>query len=172
MIDLARLYARIALLRSGPQDVPASALLLALTTLAYALANATGNWLVPPKDAPWPAMLAVDVTFTLCWYGLLLRVVRKPERFLQTTTAVFGLRTLVAPLVIASGALLRRFGEAGMWQLPVWALSMALAVWVIAANSHVLKAALEWTIPACVGLVILEMIGNELLQLSLLPLSH
>jgi len=170
MSDIVRLYARIALLRSGPQDVPASALLLALTALAYALANVLVKWLLPSVDAPWPLMLAIDVAFTLCWYALLMRVVRKPERFLQTATAVFGLRTLLAPLLLAGSTVLQSLGEQNAWQLPVRALCTLLAVWLIAANTHVLRAALEWTIPACVAVVMLELMGDMLLELSLLRL--
>jgi len=171
MSDIVRLYARIALLRSGPQDVPASVLLLALTALAYAFANVLAKWLLPAVDAPWVLMLTLDVAFTLCWYALLLRAVRKPERFLQTATAVFGLRTLVAPLLLAAGGLLQHLGETNVWQLPVRTVCVALAIWFIAANSHVLRAALEWTIPACVAVVVVEITGNGLLQLSLLPVQ-
>ena len=49
---------------------------------------------------------------------------------------------------------------------------LALFVWLIAGSSHVLKSALEWSVPACVGLVILEILSNELLQISLLPIPH
>jgi hypothetical protein len=35
MRELVKLYTQIALLRRGPQDLPASALLLAFTILAY-----------------------------------------------------------------------------------------------------------------------------------------
>jgi hypothetical protein len=172
MRDLLRLYGRIALMRSGPQEVPASNFLLVGTVLAYLLAHACANWLLPTLDGLWFAAIALDILFTLCWYALLMRVVRKPERFVQTATAVFGFRTLVSPLEMASGGLVRRFGEVTAWQLPLWALYLALFVWLIAASSHVLKAALEWSVPACVGLVILEILSNTLLVFSVLPIPH
>src|SRR6516162_2136139 len=145
MRDLLRLYGRIALMRSGPQEVPASTFLLVVTAMAYLLARSCANWVLPTFEGPWLAAFAFDILFTLCWYALLMRVVRKPERFVQTATAVFGFRAIV-------------------WQLPLWGLYLALFVWLIAASSHVLKSALEWSVPACVGLVILEILSNELLQ--------
>jgi hypothetical protein len=174
MRDLLRLYGRIALMRSGPQEVPASTFLLVVTAMAYLLARSCANWVLPTFEGPWLAAFAFDILFTLCWYALLMRVVRKPERFLQTATAVFGFRAIVSPLALASGGLIRRFGEdaASPWQLPLWGLYLALFVWLIAASSHVLKSALEWSVPACVGLVILEILSNELLQISLLPIPH
>jgi len=40
---------------------------------------------------------------------------------------------------------------------------------LIAANSHVVKAALEWSATSSVALVILQTLAGWLLQLALLP---
>jgi hypothetical protein len=44
-----------------------------------------------------------------------------------------------------------------------------LLVWLIAANGHVVKAALEWSGPASVALVILQVLVQNLVVLSLSP---
>jgi hypothetical protein len=172
MTDLARLFADIALLRRGPQDVPASALLLAITVLAYCAVNLIVNWALPVPRYPWLAVLLIDVPFTLAWYVTLLNLFRRPERVLQTTTAVFGYRTVLAPLSIGSEWLARRFGSDQTWQLPTTVALTAVLVWTIAANSRVLKAALEWSMFQCVALVILEFIASGLLVLAIAPLAR
>lgn len=172
MTALARLYAQIALLRRGPQDVPASMLLLAITVVAYFAVNLLVNWALPAPDDPWLPILFVDVLFTLGWYTTLLSMLHRRERVLQTTTAVFGYRAVLAPLTIGAEWLVRRFGSEQSWQLPLVIGYTAIVVWMIAANSHVLKAALEWSLFQCVALVILEIIASGLLVLALVPMAR
>jgi hypothetical protein len=157
MKDIIRLFTQIALLRRGPQDLPASMLLLLLALGGYLGVNLMVSYALPP-DEHWEAPLLVDTLFTLVWYVALMRLVGRPERMLQTVTAIFGFQAVLSPLVIASTWLMRRFGEDATWQVPVTCLGLLLLAWLIAANSHVVKAALEWPGPASVGLVILQMI--------------
>jgi hypothetical protein len=172
MTDLARLYADIALLRRGPQDVPASTLLLAVTVLGYCAINLIVNYALPLPNDPWFRVLLIDVLFTLAWYGALLRFSGRRERVLQTTTAVFGFRAVLAPLLIGAEWLYRRFGADQTWQLPLTVGYVAVVVWMIAANSRVLKAALEWSMFQCVALVLLETIASALLVLAIIPLAR
>jgi hypothetical protein len=173
MTDLVRLYAQIALLRRGPQDVPASMLLLVITVSAYFCVNALVTLLLPALGEPWFLMLAVDVLFTLTWYSVLLHLLRKPERFLQTATAVFGFRAVMSPFLIVSAWLLRRLiSEDAVWQFPLAMLYVAIVVWMIAANSQILKVALEWSAGACIALVILETLVALVLQFSLFSVTH
>jgi drug/metabolite transporter (DMT)-like permease len=169
MTEFVRLYAQIALLRRGPQDVPASPALLAATVVGYVIVNFAVSAVLPPVSGPWVQILLVDVAFTIAWYAVLLRVIGKPERFLQTTTAVFGYQAILSPLTIASGWLIRHFHDDAAWQSPLWLIYLIVIVWMIAVNSHVLKAALEWSTPSCVALVILQIITAQLLLLSLFP---
>jgi hypothetical protein len=172
MTALARLYAEIALLKRGPQDVPASWLLLAMTVAAYFAINLLVNWALPAEGDPWLAVLAIDIPFTLVWYTALLAAVRRKERLLQTTTAVFGYRSVLAPLTICAEWLIRRFGSEQAWQVPLIVGYAAVVVWMIAANSHVLKAAIEWSMFQCVALAILESVTGGLVVVALVPLAR
>ena len=120
MTELLRLFGEIALSRKGPQDLPASPLLLALTVAAYAVVAFGVNLLLSPAES-WRLQLLVEVAFTLAWYAVLLRAFGKPERFLQTATAMFGYQLVLAPPFIAVMSLTRRFTEdsAASWQFPV-----------------------------------------------------
>jgi hypothetical protein len=168
MKDIIRLFTQIALLKRGPQDLPASMLLLVLAICGYLCVNFIVSFALPP-DEHWQGPLLVDTLFTLVWYVALLRLLGRPERMLQTVTAVFGLQTVLSPLVVASTWLLRRVGEDASWQLPLTCVGLLLLAWLIAANSHVVKAALEWPGPASVALVILQMIAAWLLVFALFP---
>ena len=170
MSDVVRLYVQIALLRRGPQDLPASWLLLTLTVCAYAAVNALVNSLLPPGTG-WPPQLAIDVLFTLAWYAALLQLTGRRERFLQTTTAVFGFQSLLSPPLIASEWLMKRFGQDTTWQLPITVGGLALVIWLIAANGHVVKAALDWSSATSVALVILQIVASQLLLFALFPPS-
>jgi hypothetical protein len=168
MREVISLYVQIALLRRGPQDLPTSRLLLILTVCGYAAVSALVGALLPPGVGR-PPQLAVDVLFTLAWYAALLQLTGRSERFLQTATAVFGLRAVLAPLVIASQWLVQRFQHDATWQLPVAVAGLSLVIWLIAAISHVVKAALDWSIVWSVALVILQVLAGELLLAALFP---
>ncbi|MBV8851822.1 MAG: hypothetical protein JOZ93_03045 [Sinobacteraceae bacterium] len=170
MQELIRLFAQVALLRRGPQDLPASALLLGLTIAGYFAVNFLISSLLPPFQGPWIAHLCVDVVFMFAWYTLLLRIVGKPERFLQTATAVYGFQLILSPLLIAAEGLTRRFPQDSLGQFAISLLSLGMLIWIIAANSHIVKAALEWSLLPSVALVILQTLAGTLLMLELFPI--
>jgi len=174
MKEIIGLFTQIALLRRGPQDLPASMLLLLLTIAGYLCVNLLMSLLLltllhttaaADGQVRWMAPLLIGTLFTLLWYVVLMRIVKRPERTLQTTTAVFGFQAVLAPLTNAFEWAMRRFGEDATWQLPVTCAGLLMVAWLIAANSHILKAALEWSNTASVALVILQMLAGGLLLL-------
>lgn len=169
MKELVRLFIQIALMRKGPQDLPASAAVLAATAGGYFLVNCLVSAVLPPVKGPLFAQLVVDVLFTFAWYALLLTIAHRPERFLQTTTAVFGYQTVLSPFWIASVWLIRQFTEDDVWRFPVALVGLAIIVWLVAANARVLKAALDWAMPAGVALAILQILAARALLLFLFP---
>lgn len=169
MSEVARLYTQIALLQRGPQDLPASGLLLALTVVGYFAVSAVVCGLLPDLQERWLPSLLIEIGCTLVWYRLLLQAAGRAERFLQTTTAVFGYRLVLAPLTIGAGWLIERYGNDPQWQLPFSAACAALAVWLLVVASRVLRAALEWAMLYCVGLVLAEFCVEYLLISALVP---
>ena len=167
MMEMLRLYGQIALLRRGPQDVPASPLLLGLTVAVFIGVNCLVTALMPPFPGPWLMHLLIEVVFMLAWYAVLLRLQKKSERFLQTATALFGYQIVLSPLIIALSWLMQRFQSEPAWWLPVLILTLILAVWVIAAGGHILKSALEWSMPASVSLFIAQILSGQLLLIAI-----
>ena len=169
MKELLRLFAQIALSRKGPQDLPTSPVLLAATVLAFLLVNFIVRAVLPPTQGPWQIQLAVEAVFMLIWYAVLLRTFGKPERFVQTVTAMFGYQVVLAPLWVPTLFLSSRLGKDDLMQFPVAVAGLALAVWIVRAGSYILKAALELPMAACVVLVILQILTGELLNIAWLP---
>jgi hypothetical protein len=168
MREIISLFVQIALLRRGPQDLPASRLLLVLTVGVYAALTALVSGLLPPGGtAPLP--LAAEVAFTLVWYAALLALLGRRERFLQTATGIFGVQTLIMQPLLLTVWLMRRYGQDVTWELPIAVAGMGIVIWMVAANSHVVKAALEFSSAASVGLVILEIACGQLLLFTLFP---
>jgi len=164
MKEIIGLFTQIALLRRGPQDLPSSRLLLLLTIAGYLCVNLCAA--AAEGEVRWVAPLLIDTVFTLLWYVALMRIVKRPERTLQTATAVFGFQAVLAPLTNAFEWAMRRFGEDATWKLPVFCAWLLMVAWLIAANSHIVKAALEWSNTASVVLVILQMLAGGLLLLA------
>jgi hypothetical protein len=168
MKELFGLFAQIATSRKGPQDLPASYLVLVLTVL--------GNWLirygvcsVMPPTQQWRLHLLIEIAFTLAWYAVLLRTVGKSERFVQTATAIFGYQLLLVPVWIVFINLSGRLKPEDALYVPVVLFALALAIWIIRAGSYVLKAALELPIAICVVLTILQIFTGEMLMRAFTP---
>ena len=100
VIQVARLYTDIALFRRGPEDVPVSAVLLVLTIAVYVLLSLALSAVSRVADGNRIVLIALDSFFAIAWYWVVMRLAGRPERFLQTATAIFGFQTILAPAVI------------------------------------------------------------------------
>ena len=80
----------IVLWRKGPQDLPASTLLLWLAGLAYVAVSALQLGVMGETGFGWFFFLVVDpLALTACVW-LMLKLYSHPERFVQTAAAVLG----------------------------------------------------------------------------------
>jgi hypothetical protein len=124
---------------------------------------------LPPVPGPWLGQLAVDVGFNFLWYWLLLRLVRRPERYLQTASAVFGYQAVIAPLLISSMWLVGHFRDNAPVLFPLSLIGLAVFIWMLTINVRVLRSALEWPVGPCVGLVVLQTVAGQLLLIAMFP---
>jgi hypothetical protein len=85
-----RICLDIVLWRRGPQDLPASSLLLAIAVAAYVAVSAVQLALLSETAATWFFFLVIDPLLLGGWLWLVLRLHGHAERFLQTAAAVFG----------------------------------------------------------------------------------
>lgn len=164
-----RLFVEIARLRRGPEDLPVSASLMLATVTAYMALNLVLSQLVPGPQRQAVVQLVADVALVLLWLAALLHVARKPERFLQTATALFGFQLVMAPLFMAGLALWGSQGEDPAWQVPVALLMLALGGWALAANTRILVSATGWPAILCVALVLLQALVIQAVMLQFFP---
>ncbi|HEY3731578.1 MAG TPA: hypothetical protein VGL28_10025 [Steroidobacteraceae bacterium] len=167
ILRLAQLFFAIAIWRRGPQDLPAIGILLPLTIAAYVLVSVVVGVLLPSMRPGWVWQVLLDAAFMALWYWLLLRTARRPERYLQTATALFGLQIIIAAPTMVLVWLMDRLPQDDTLRVPVFVVSLALAIWTLAAIGHILRAALERALVFCLMLALLQMLVEELMFVSI-----
>jgi hypothetical protein len=90
VLHFLKAYLDIVLWRRGPQDLPASSLLLWLTAVAYVVVSMLQLQLTNEPATAWLMFVLIDPVLLVGGVYLLLRLFDKTERFLQTATAVLG----------------------------------------------------------------------------------
>lgn len=150
-----RLYAEIARFRRGPEDLPTSASLLVTTVIASFMVSLGFSMLLSQGSPRMVGPQVVDVILTLLWLVVLLRLAGKPERFLQTATAIFGFHLILAPLVAVIEALLGAYGQDPSWLVPSRLLVLGLLGWALAVTVRILASATAWPVFLCISVVLL-----------------
>jgi hypothetical protein len=164
----------IILLRRGPDVLPTSQVLLGLTVGASATISALVSVkLANETNKAWPLVLALSIAFVLGWYYFTLRRARKPERFVQTMTAMFGVNALTTPIIVPllgsflSQAQTQAAAQTPQAPGPLVLVALVISVWVIAVNVHIVRSALEWSIPAALGLFIAQNLAWFVLSIAI-----
>ena len=167
MAAILKLYLDIALLRRGPEDVPASRGLLWATLAAFVALNALLTLAFRPTTEHWLPQLLVSVGFTLLWYRVLLVVFGRPERYQQTVTAVLGFGCIVTPLIVPAAGMMAPFADPPERAMPWMLLLLPLAAYLIYVTARILRAAIERPMFQCVMLVLLQTFLEPLILLTL-----
>jgi hypothetical protein len=94
-----RIFLDIVLWRRGPQDLPASGLLLALTVAAYLAVSVVQLAMFDESLANWLFYLVLDPLLLFGWTWLVLRILGHRARLLQTASAVFGANAVLGFLL-------------------------------------------------------------------------
>jgi hypothetical protein len=144
MLALFNLFVDLCLLRRGPQDVPASPVLLKLSLLAYA---GVGLLVLLVSTEPLTALVQtlLDVVLLTGLTYTILSFQKYGARFGQTLIALTGSGTLLG--LVALPVVVWLEGEAaagGDVELPSL-LFLLLLGWSIAVMAHILRHALSTT---------------------------
>jgi hypothetical protein len=158
----------IARLRRGPEDLPVSARLLLTTVVVYVLVDALMLAVLPVPANP-AALVAIDVAVTLLWYGMVLRLAGKPERFLQTATAVMGFQLVMAPALVVTGWLYLKYQGDSFASMPVTVMRVALEIWMLAVFGRMLRSATAWPMFLCIILAIGQELVTFVVVVTLFP---
>lgn len=157
MLSLIRFFAQLCLLRTRPQDLPASQSLLGLVAIVNVI---IGTVLVSPAlGNPFTAFTAslVDTAVLAGFVLLVLKFRNHPERFIQTATSAIGVSAVISALSLPL-----------QWMMPAPSEGMAapsaesaslmlliLIVWLQVALGHVLRHAIDVSLMLGVGLAFL-----------------
>ena len=155
MLAIAKPFFGICLLRLGPQDLPASPVLLGLAVAAHAgLGTLVAALYYPPLTA-----VAASVTGTVLIGALayvLLSARGLLERFSQTYAAFAGTGAVLEAIALPLAAMLERGeppgatpGAAGALLTIPW---LGLLVWSWVVSGHILRHALAVHLTAGVGI--------------------
>lgn len=162
MSPLLRFFLLLCLLRTRPQDLPASQTLLTVVAAVNVIIGAIV--VAPALSNAFAAVLAslVDTGVLLAYVWLLLRFRSHPKRFLQTATAAVGVSGLIAALSLPLQAMLPVEPDAVTPAARTASLLiLALVVWLQVALGHIFRHALEVTLLLGVGLAFLYSVMSE-----------
>lgn len=151
MFTLLRLFWPICQLQRGPQDLPAAPALFRFAMLACFLSGVLVFTVsLPVADALLRTSFSLAISL-LIW-PLLLHATGRQARLLQTLTAVLGCAAILNFLLWPLTWLLYVLGQhPGL--LPL--LLIALLLWSISISGHILRHALDWSLPRALALAVL-----------------
>lgn len=155
MNSTLKTFLDILSLRAGPEDLPSSPrLLVGVFVLLVVLQSGFGAWLMPDEAALLPQALLSGLV-SLGWLALVLRLFGKPERFLQTATAMLGVACAFAPIAIPVLATVRPTPGQPVAVSPLAMLAFLISLYLIYINGRILHAALERPLAQCIILFLL-----------------
>ena len=143
MLLLAKAFLDIALRRQTPAYLPASLLLLVLVACAAALVEVLGALLPPPPNGQIPLRILLEVGMPLAFTWVLLALARRRARFLQTATALLGVRALAQLILYPLDSLIGVMGEDKWTSLPIGVISIAIFIGYLLAWAHIWRSALD-----------------------------
>lgn|GEM_PF-73163 len=138
----------IIMQRRGPQDLPASRMLLAISVALYALVGSVLLSFYIAQPSQLVAELALNIAVVAGFYALVLKIRGFSARLVQTLTALYGCDAIL------SGFMLPFHGwhtmldpDSPVGVLPLVGISLLL-FWTFAVAGHILRHALEIPLPA------------------------
>jgi len=149
MLSIFQTLIGILRLRASPADLPTSQpLLAAIFALHTALQVALALQFLPVRDS-LPLEALVSGAFSLLWFRFVLQMFARPERFLQTATAAFGVSCLIAPFSVPLAAAVIPKSGVAVQLSPLLALVIAVGFYVVYVNARILREAIERSTTQC-----------------------
>jgi hypothetical protein len=138
----------IALLRRGPESLPASTALMAGAIALYLALAAILTSMVPNAPSLLALQFVVGTIVTLVCFDAAFRVSQKRERFVQTMTGIFGVGALFLPALLPLEIAMLPFVAKSDPQNPppsaLFILTGIIEVWFIVVQVRIVRAAFEW----------------------------
>lgn len=164
MFEIIKLLFDICLFKKGPQDLPPSVWLLRFLAIVdvivtFLMLSIHTDWLGSLLQAIVSAVLVVAFSW------LMLYLVRKRERFNQTTGAFLGADALISFFALPGMASMM----IGKGTLLAFVITIALMIWHWAVTGHIIRNALGQTLAFGLGLAFLYILGTYQAMALLFP---
>ena len=171
MSRLLTIWLDICLLRAGPQDLPASRVLLGLTLTSYLLVS---TLLSLPGYPVFTSLqiAAADLVLLVLFAVSMLYLTGRAARFNQTLSALAGTGTLLGLLGLPLVHALYRAQDAEQVSLPVLLFWLLLMVWNLLVMAHIIRHALSIILPIAVAIAVLYTLVAMQLITALLPQAN
>jgi len=143
----------ICLLRKGPQDISHSQPVLRLTMLGYA---AVSYLILQMSADSLTALLqvATELIITISFVALLLSMVNKPYRFVQTTSTLLGTDALISAFAVPIIATLSLDSN----NILAFFTMLALMIWHWIITAHIIRHALDKPFSFALGITFLYLL--------------
>jgi len=140
-------------LNKGPQDLPASAVLMKLSLLAYLLSGLPG--LLVSVDFEQAVLAqALDVLVLLLFTYLCLQAFKKLERYTQTIVALASVGAIFQLVVLPILFEFKEVEEASQVMLGMSLLLLGLVSWNLTVIAHIFRESFSVRLPAAIALTI------------------
>jgi len=169
VLVLLRYFYQLAILRRGPQDLPAAPVLLGLALAANLLVGVVGS--VAWFGGLWRALLGnlLDAGLVAMLLWAVLRWRGKPERWQQTLTAVWGLGAIFAALLVLLDLLRGGAPVDSAAAVP----DLLLLIWLHVAVGSVFRHALDIALGAGIALALMfSVLGMTMIGAVLPPAAN
>jgi hypothetical protein len=168
---LLTIWLDICLLRAGPQDLPASRVLLGLTLSSYLLVSTLLS--LPGYPAFTSLQIAAaDLVLLVLFAASVLYLTGRAARLIQTLSALAGTGTLLGLLGLPLVHSLYRAQDAEQVSLPVLLFWLLLMVWNLVVVAHIIRHALSIILPIAVAIAVLYTLVAMQLITALFPQAN
>ena len=168
MSRLLTIWLDICLLRAGPQDLPASRVLLGLTLTSYLLVSTLLS--LPGYPAFTSLQIAAaDLVLLVLFAASMLYLTGRAARFNQTLSALAGSGTLLGLLGLPLVHALYRAQDAEQVSLPVLLFWLLLMVWNLLVMAHIMRHALSTSLFVGLGVSLLYALLSMQIIVALFP---
>jgi len=168
MSRLLTIWLDICLLRAGPQDLPASRVLLGLTLASYLLISTLLS--LPGYPGLTALQIAVtDLALLIAFAGSVLYLTGNIARINQTLSALAGAGTLLGLLALPLVQSLYQAQDSEQVSLPVLMLWLLLMGWNLLVVAHIIRHALSVILPIAVLVAVLYTLVAMQLITALFP---
>ncbi len=139
MLMLLKTFYEIVLLRKGPEVIPASPVLFAMTIVIWIVAVSFPLVALPDFGGRDVAIAAINTSLSLLIFSGLLALAGKSHRTLPTLTAMLGCGSVISLAIVLWIVMLTPTGD----PIVIYLVPQLMLYWSVPVKGHILARALN-----------------------------